>query len=389
MNNTPLNGIKVVELARILAGPWIGQTLADLGADVIKVESPAGDDTRQWGPPWIDTAGEQTAAYFHCCNRGKQSVVADLKSKRGRQLVTQLASQADIFIENFKVGGLQQYELDYDTLSKSNRRLIYCSLTGFGQTGPYAHRPGYDFMIQGMSGIMDLTGEPDGEPQKMGVAFADIFTGLYGVIAIQAALAHREKTGRGQHIDLSLFDCMTGVLANQAMNYLTTGTSPTRLGNAHPNIAPYQTIPVSDGHIVIAVGNDGQFARLCTVLGLDELADDQRFSTNAMRVVNRVSLEELLVAQTSKWTRSDLLTSLEKQVVPAGPINSVADVFNDPQFIARGMQTNMDGIPGVRCPIVMSDSEMPQPGRAPALGEHTVEICEQLAMTEPSSAGEI
>jgi crotonobetainyl-CoA:carnitine CoA-transferase CaiB-like acyl-CoA transferase len=386
MNNTPLNGIKVVELARILAGPWIGQTLADLGADVIKVESPAGDDTRRWGPPWIDTAGEQTAAYFHCCNRGKQSLVADLKTSSGKHLVTQLASQTDIFIENFKVGGLQQYGLDYDTLSKTNRRLIYCSVTGFGQTGPYAHRPGYDFMIQGMSGIMDLTGEPDGAPQKTGVAFADIFTGLYGVIAIQAALAHRQKTGRGQHIDLSLFDCMTGVLANQAMNYLASGNSPTRLGNAHPNIAPYQTIPVSDGHIVIAVGNDGQFARLCTVLGLNELADDQRYRTNAMRVVNRVSLEELLVAQTSKWTRSDLLKSLEKHVVPAGPINSVADVFNDPQFIARGMQTNTDGIPGVRCPIVMSDSEMSQPGRAPALGEHTVEICEQLAMAEPPPA---
>ena len=266
--NKPLEGVRVVELARILAGPWIGQTLADLGAEVIKVESPEGDDTRTWGPPYIETEGERAAAYYHACNRGKRSVVADFTTPEGQKLVRRLAETSDVLIENFKVGGLAKYGLDYAALNAVNPRLIYCSVTGFGQTGPYAQRAGYDFMIQGMAGIMDLTGDPQGEPQKMGVAFADIFTGVYGVVAIQAALLQRARTGLGQHIDMALLDCMSGVLANQAMNYLASGVAPTRLGNSHPNIAPYQTFAVADGHIIIAVGNDQQFLRLCGVLGL-------------------------------------------------------------------------------------------------------------------------
>ncbi len=370
MNKAPLSGIKVVELARILAGPWIGQTLSDLGCDVIKVESPSGDDTRQWGPPWIETDGEQTAAYFHACNRGKQSITVDLKTPEGQAQVRTLVAEADVLIENFKVGGLTQYGLDKDTLCKDFPKLIYCSVTGFGQTGPYASRAGYDFMIQGMAGIMDLTGDPAGEPQKIGVAFADIFTGLYGVIGIQSALLQRQQTGKGQHIDMSLFDCMGGVLANQSMNYLASGDAPTRMGNKHPNIAPYQTFPVSDGHLIIAVGNDQQFHRLCGALDIDAIKDDPRFTTNAQRVQNRDPLEILISEQTIKWTRQQLLKALERAVVPAGPINTVADVFDDVQFQARGMQINPDGVPGVRTPITFSDAKLNLERRAPKLGEH-------------------
>ena len=370
MNAAPLSGIKVVELARILAGPWIGQTLSDLGCEVIKVESPDGDDTRTWGPPWIETEGERSAAYFHACNRGKKSVTVDLKTSEGRDYVRTLLADADVFIENFKVGGLTQYGLDAQTLCKQFPKLIYCSVTGFGQTGPYATRAGYDFMIQGMAGIMDLTGEPDGSPQKMGVAFADIFTGLYGVVGIQSALLQRHQTGKGQHIDMSLFDCMSGVLANQSMNFLASGNAPTRMGNKHPNIAPYQTFPVEDGHLIIAVGNDQQFQRLCKALSLNNLADDDRFASNALRVQNRDDLEALLSEQTNKWTRQALLDALEVAVVPAGPINTVADVFADKQFQARGMQIHPDGIPGVRTPIKFSDAELSLDKRAPNLGEH-------------------
>ena len=265
-SGSPLAGIKVLELARILAGPWCGQTLADLGADVIKVESPEGDDTRKWGPPWIEREGEKAAAYYHAANRGKRSVTADFTTDEGRALVLGLAREADVLIENFKVGGLKKYGLDYESLKAVNPKLIYCSITGFGQDGPYAARAGYDFMIQGMSGIMDLTGDPSGEPQKIGVAFADIFTGVYSVVAIQAALIARARTGEGQHIDMALLDCMTGVLANQAMNYLASGNVPKRLGNAHPNISPYQTFAVADGHLIVACGNDGQFVRLAEIL---------------------------------------------------------------------------------------------------------------------------
>ncbi len=371
MNNAtaPLDGIKVVELARILAGPWAGQTLADLGAEVIKVESPEGDDTRQWGPPWIDNKGETSAAYFHGCNRGKSSVVCDLKNPEHLAKLRNVISEADVLIENFKVGGLEKYSLDYESLKQSNPKLIYCSITGFGQDGPYAKRAGYDFMIQGMSGIMDLTGEPEGQPQKMGVAFADIFTGLYSVIAIQSALLHRQTSGLGQHIDMALFDCMTGVLANQSMNFLASGKTPSRMGNQHPNIAPYQTFEVNDGHLIIAVGNDKQFVRLCEALGTQALSTDSRFVSNSLRIKNRQALDNALAPVVAKWSREKLLQALENAVVPAGPINTVEDVFNDPQFIARNMQIDSQGVPGVRTPIKFSANTLNTDKPSPALGE--------------------
>ncbi len=369
MHNTPLDGLKVIELARILAGPWVGQTLSDLGAEVIKVESPEGDDTRRWGPPFIDVDGEQSAAYFHACNRGKRSVTADFRTEEGRALVRRLVADADVVVENFKLGGLDKYGLDYESLKTINPKLIYCSITGFGHDGPYAERAGYDFMIQGMSGIMDLTGTPDGEPQKIGVAFADIFTGLYSVIAIQSALIMRQRTGKGQHIDMALFDCMTGVLANQAMNYLASGISPKRMGNEHPNIAPYQTLPVADGYFIIACGNDGQFAKLTDVLGVGELASDERFATNSTRVANRAALTDILEERTRHWKRDDLLVKLSARGVPAGPINTVSDVFNDPQFIARGMKIDPQEVPGLRTPIRFSDAALKLDLRSPKLGQ--------------------
>jgi crotonobetainyl-CoA:carnitine CoA-transferase CaiB-like acyl-CoA transferase len=374
-----LAGLKVIELARILAGPWAGQTLADLGADVIKVESPEGDDTRSWGPPFIENGGETSAAYFHACNRGKRSIVADFRTQEGADLVRALIADADVVIENFKVGGLTKYGLDYASLKAINPRLVYCSITGFGQTGPYRERAGYDFLIQGMAGIMDLTGDPQGEPQKIGVAFSDIFTGLYSVIAIQAALAQRERTGVGQHIDMALLDTSVGVLANQAMNFLATGTPPRRLGNAHPNIAPYQTFATSDGHLILAVGNDGQFARFASVIGKPELATDPRFLTNAARVANRVALTALLAAELAIWQRDVLLNRLEVAHVPAGPINTLEDVFTDAQVLARGMQIDIDGIPGVRSPITMSGSELALTRRSPRLGEHGDEIRAEIS----------
>jgi len=377
--------LRVVELARILAGPWIGQILADLGADVTKVESPRGDDTRSWGPPFVDVEGEEVAAYFHSCNRGKRSFVADFNSEADREAVFDLISHADVVIENFKVGGLKKYGLDYASLSQHHPRLIYCSVTGFGQTGPYASRAGYDFVIQAMSGIMDLTGDPKGEPQKIGVALADIITGLYGTIAIQAALSHRLETGRGQHIDMSLLDCMTGVLANQAMNYLATGVPPKRMGNEHPNIAPYQTFEVDDGRIVVAVGNDNQFRHLCDLLGCSSLAEDDQFSTNIARVENRESLVTALSERFRSWQRGALLDALESCGVPAGPINAVSDVFADPQVIHRGLQINPAGIKTVRSPLTMSDLPLQLDRRAPKLGEHTQEIKAELTARATSS----
>lgn len=377
---TPLAGLRVVELARILAGPWIGQTLADLGADVIKVESPQGDDTRGWGPPWIDVDAGRSAAYFHGCNRGKRSLVVDFATEEGQKIIVSLVRSADVFIENFKVGGLAKYGLDAEALMALNPRLVVCSVTGFGQDGPYASRAGYDFMIQGMSGIMDLTGEPDGAPQKMGVAFADIFTGLYGTIAVQAALAERERTGRGSHVDMALFDTMTGVLANQAMNYLVTGVSPRRMGNAHPNIVPYQPFATADGHLIVAVGNDAQFARFCKAIGLDALPADARFATNGARVTHREELVRLLSGTIATWRRDDLLAALEKSVVPAGPINTVADVFADPQFAHRGIRIENDGVPGLRTPIVLDGKPASSGRRAPELGEHTREILAELGL---------
>ncbi|WP_043613413.1 CaiB/BaiF CoA-transferase family protein [Ensifer sp. ZNC0028] len=385
----PLKGIRVLELARILAGPWIGQTLADLGADVIKVESPDGDDTRTWGPPFVAGEDGETldAAYFHACNRGKRSVVLDFTTEEGQEAVRRLATQSDVLLENFKVGGLTKYGLDYESLKKINPRLIYCSVTGFGQDGPYAHRAGYDYIVQGMSGIMDLTGEPDREPQKIGVAFADIFTGLYGVIAVQAALAQRERTGEGQQIDMALLDCMTGVLANQALNFLVSGKAPRRLGNAHPNIAPYQVFPTSDGHLIVAVGNDRQFVKFCTLLGRSDLASDERYLTNALRVQNRDTLTPELSAETAKIERDTLLKLLEDAGVPGGPINTVADVFADPQIEHRQMRvdTPHSGAaggtsPGVRTPIRFSAAELALDRGVPRLGEHTAEVLTEIGM---------
>lgn len=380
---TPLTGLRVLELARILAGPWIGQTLADLGADVIKVESPEGDDTRRWGPPFVrGPAGENLdSAYFHSCNRGKRSLVADFRTTEGQQIVRRLAQKSDVLIENFKVGGLTKYGLDYESLHTLNPRLVYCSVTGFGQTGPYAHRAGYDFIVQGMGGIMDLTGEPDGAPQKIGVAFADIFTGTYGTIAVLAALAQRERTGLGQHVDMALLDSMVGVLANQSLNYLVSGNTPRRMGNAHPNIVPYQTFPVRDGHVIIAVGNDAQFGRLCEFLGTPALATDSRYATNAARVGNRAALVARLTELLATRSRAELLNAMEERGIPAGPINTVADVFADPQVLHRQMVTNLGpgcDIPSVRTPIQFSDAQLSLQRAAPRLGEHTAQILSEL-----------
>ena len=369
--STPLNGIKVVELARILAGPWAGQTLADLGAEVIKVESPDGDDTRTWGPPFIETDAGRTAAYFHSCNRGKKSVVLDFKTKQGAADLLGLIADADILIENFKVGGLAKYGLDYESLRKLNPSLIYCSITGFGQTGPYANRAGYDFLMQGMSGLMSITGEPDQQPQKVGVAVTDVFTGLYSVIAIQAALAHRTQTGEGQHIDMSLLDVSAAVSANQGMNYLASGTAPNRRGNDHPNIVPYRVFATSDGHVILAVGNDSQFTKLCHILGCDDLANDLKFSTNEARVTNRDALVALLEPLTSKHTKVHLLAMCETRGVPAGPINTMKDLFDDPQVQHRELQLDLNGVPSIRNPIRFSKSALNQNTASPDLGADT------------------
>ena len=386
MSDSPLKGIRVIELARILAGPWAGQLLADLGADVIKVESPqGGDDTRKWGPPFVMSHdGENlSAAYYHSCNRGKRSVALDFSTAEGAETVRELVKTADVLIENFKLGGLKKYGLDYESLKAINPRLVYCSITGFGQDGPYAPRPGYDFIIQGMAGMMSITGEPGREPQKAGVAVADIFTGLYSVIAIQAALRHAEQTGQGQHIDMALFDTQISVLANQNLNYLVSGKSPIQMGNAHMNIAPYEVLPVRDGHIILAVGNDGQFQRFCDVVGLAELPPDPDFATNPARVANRVRLREKIVARLASFDRAPLLADLEKAGVPASPINTIGQMFDDPQAIARGMRLDLDDghgnkLPSVRAPMVMSETPLIYDKPSPRLGEHTEEILAEL-----------
>ncbi len=393
-SNTPLAGLKVIELARILAGPWIGQTLADLGAEVIKIESPEGDDTRRWGPPFVRDAdgNNEDAAYFHCCNRGKRSVIADLRTAEGVALVRDLVADADVLIENFKVGGLAKYGLDYPSLSILNPRLVYCSITGFGQDGPYAKRAGYDAMIQAMGGLMSITGEAQGQPQKVGVAIGDLCAGLYGVIAIQAALAQRERTGRGQQVDIALLDTMVAMLANQNLNYLVSGKVPTRLGNAHPNIVPYQVFAVRDGHIMLAVGNDAQFAQFCAVIGQAELARDPRFARNAARVQHRDELVKHLDAALIKRDRDELLAQLEQQGVPAGPINRIDQVFDDAQVRHRGMQLELESachedgrIPGVRTPIQFSDAELALSQRSPRLGEHTDAVIRGLDANRPAS----
>ena len=364
----PLTGIKIVELARILAGPWAGQVLADLGAEVIKVESPEGDDTRRWGPPFVENPdGTRDAAYFHATNRNKRSVTADFRTPEGKALVHELLRDADVVIENFKLGDLAHYGLDYDSLKEEHPRLVYCSITGFGQDGPYAARPGYDFIIQGMSGIMDLSGQADGPPTKLGVAYADIMTGLYAVIAIQAALHQRHTTGRGQHIDMALLDVMTGTLANQAMNYLVSGVSPRRIGMAHPNIMPYDGFETADGWIIVAVGNDSQFERFATLIDLPE---NLQWATNAGRVADRAALHHAIAAQVGDWERDALLADLEEQGIPAGPINTVGQALSDPQIAARGMVLDLgDGLKGLRTPIRFSDAELAPPKRSPKLGE--------------------
>jgi crotonobetainyl-CoA:carnitine CoA-transferase CaiB-like acyl-CoA transferase len=365
----PLAGLKVIELARVLAGPLAGQTLADLGAEVIKVESPAGDDTRQWGPPFVDHDGEKTAAYFHCCNRGKKSVVIDFRTPEGQAQVRQLVADADILIENFKVDGLAKYGLDYASLSALNPRLIYCSITGFGQDGPYAKRAGYDYIIQGMSGLMSVTGEPDGQPQKVGVAVTDIFTGIYACTGILAAVNQRHTTGRGQHIDMALLDVATAVMTNQAMNYLVTDRVPSRMGNAHPNIVPYQVFDCSDGHIIVASGNDGQYRNFCGLLGLQELAEHPDYATNAARLEHREKLSTLLTQKTFAWAKADLLAACEAHGVPAGPINNMEETFADPQVVHRGLRVDLDGVPSVRLPIRFSDADVSPKKASPKLGE--------------------
>jgi crotonobetainyl-CoA:carnitine CoA-transferase CaiB-like acyl-CoA transferase len=373
----PYAGLRVLELARVLAGPWIGQTLADLGAQVIKIESPEGDETRRWGPPFLTNADGSAAdaAYFHSCNRGKESLVLDFRKTGDREQVVRLAREADVVIENFKVGGLEKYGLDHASLAPLNPALVYCSISGFGQDGRYANRPGYDFVAQAMSGLMDITGEPGRAPQKVGVAVADIVTGLYGLIGIQAALAERARSGRGQRVDVALLDSTMGILANQVMNRLIGNLTPTRMGNAHPNIAPYQEFRTGDGFIVVAVGNDAQFRCLCEALGCAALAADPRFADNGARVRNRASLEQSLAPLLAALRRADALARLQAAGVPSGPINTVAEAFADPNTRERGMVAacpvegyNVASIPGLVTPIRFSRSRTNPSRPAPRLG---------------------
>ncbi len=386
----PLAGFRVLDLSRILAGPWASQMLADLGAEVIKIERPGrGDDTRGWGPPYMpDESGNATseAAYFHGANRGKLSVCIDISSQQGQQLIRQLAEQCDVLIENFKVGGLQKYGLDYASLKVINPKLIYCSITGFGQTGPYREFAGYDFMIQAMGGLMSVTGEREGEPMKVGVALSDVMTGLYAANAIQAALIHRLRGGEGQHIDLALLDVQVATLANQAMNYLASGNNPQRLGNAHPNIVPYQAFQTADGYLILAVGNDAQFARFCDLAGRPELAKDERFTTNSNRVKNREILipdlvEIMLTQDTDAW-----LEQLNQKGIPCGPIANIDQVFDNPQVQHRGMLLELDHpvagkVPSVANPIRLSESAVTYDKAPPLLGQHTEQVvCDLLGL---------
>ncbi|ALE90280.1 CaiB/BaiF CoA transferase family protein [Pseudomonas versuta] len=386
-----LSHLRVLDLSRVLAGPWAGQILADLGAEVIKVERPGnGDDTRAWGPPFLkDAYGESTgeAAYYLSANRNKQSVTIDFTKPEGQRLVRELAAKSDILIENFKVGGLEAYGLDYASLKALNPRLIYCSITGFGQTGPYARRAGYDFMIQGLGGLMSLTGLPEGYegagPVKVGVALTDILTGLYSTVAILAALAHRQEGGAGQHIDMALLDVQVACLANQAMNYLTTGVSPQRLGNAHPNIVPYQDFPTADGDFILTVGNDNQFRKFAEVAGRPEWGDDPRFVSNKQRVANRAVLVPLIRQATVFKTTAEWVSQLEAVGVPCGPINDLAQVFADPQVQARGLAMQLPHalaglVPQVASPIRLSGTPVEYRNAPPLLGEHTQEILERV-----------
>ncbi len=385
MSAKPLAGVRVLELARILAGPWAGQLLADLGAEVIKVERPVeGDDTRHWGPPFLQDSqgGSLDAAYFHACNRGKRSIAIDIASAEGQAEVRRLVTQSDVVIENFKVGALARYGLDHANLLAVNPGLITCSITGFGQTGPYAPRAGYDFIVQAMGGAMSLTGEPDGAPQKAGVAYADIFTGLYSTVAILAALRQRDLTGVGAHIDMALLDAQVGVLANQALNFMASGVAPTRMGNAHPNLVPYQSFRTADGDIIVAVGNDRQFTKFCAILGLEGLASDDRYRTNAGRVTNRGTLIPELAQAVLIWTRDALATRLEAEGVPGGPINPIDAVFADPQVIARGLAIASPGpdglLPGLASPIVINGVRQNANRAAPRLDADGAAIRREL-----------
>src|SRR5437868_2691277 len=384
----PLSGVRVLELARILAGPWAGQILADLGADVIKVERKGtGDDTRAWGPPFVPAAdgSHLGSAYFHGTNRGKRSIELDFEAEEGQRIVRKLAARSDVLIENFKVGGLKKFGLDYASLVQDYPRLIYCSVTGFGQDGPYASRAGYDLMAQGMGGFMSLTGLADGEPTRAGVPVSDIMTGMYSVIGILAALQRRERTGKGGYVDTALVDTTVGVLANQGMNYLISRKVPERIGNAHPNIVPYQVFTVADGYIIIATGNDSQYQKLCGVLGAPELAKDPAYIDNKARLANRAELIGKLTALTMTFKMQDLADQLEKVGVPAGPINNLDHVFDDPHVKHRKMRLDIPNafakagsIPGIRTPIVVDGQPMAAEHSAPRLGEHTAEILKEI-----------
>lgn len=382
-----LSHLRVLDLSRVLAGPWCGQLFADLGADVIKVERPgAGDDTRTWGPPWMHTAdggSSGESAYFMAANRNKRSITVDVSRPEGQAIVRALATDSDVLLENYKVGGLRQYGLDYDSMSALNPRLVYCSITGFGQTGPYAPRAGYDFIIQGMGGLMSITGEhdalPGGGPQKVGVAVADLMTGMYAAVAVLAAIAERERSGQGQHVDMALLDTQVAMTANMAMNYLATGKPPGRAGNAHPNIVPYQTFEAADGHVIVAVGNDGQFRKLCQVAGCEALADDPRFATNPARVKYRETLVPLLAERIRQQPARHWADALESVGVPCGPINDIGQALADPQVQARGMRVDLPHPTAGTVPLVASPMRLsrtpPQYHRAPpTLGQHTDEV---------------
>ena len=369
--SAPLAGLKVLELARVLAGPWVGQVLADLGADVIKVESPEGDGTREWGPPWIIREdGSREAAYYHACNRGKRSIIADFDDPEDRARVAALCDSADVVVENFKPGTLARFGLDYARIAATNPRVIYCSITGFGQTGPRRDEPGYDFVVQAMSGMMSLTGEPDGEPMKMGISISDLSCGLWSTIAVQSALLMRERTGRGQHIDMALLDCSVALLANQAMSYFASGANPPRMGNAHAQVVPYGVFEVADGAVVLAPANDRLFVKLMHLLDRGDLADDPRLQDNAGRIAHRDWMEREIRATLRGWQRETLLQHCKAHGVPAGPINQLDQLFADPQVQARGLQLNLDGIASVRSPFIFSDAELALETPSPRLGEH-------------------
>ncbi|QIL81145.1 CoA transferase [Diaphorobacter sp. HDW4A] len=410
MTLSALSGIKVLDLSRVLAGPWCTQMLADLGADVIKVERPiAGDDTRHWGPPFLrDDDGEATqqASYYTSCNRNKRSITIDMATPEGQRLIRKMAAEADVLVENFKVGGLKQYSLDYDSLNTVNPRLIYCSVTGFGQTGPYAERAGYDLMVQAMSGLMSITGHADGEPGggplKVGVAVIDVFTGLYAANAVQAALHARNASGKGQHIDMALLDVAMAIQCNQASGYLASGKAPTRAGNLHPSLAPYQDFPSADGNVLLAIGNDGQFARFCATVNHPEWSADERFATNSNRVKHRAALLALMMPVMKTRTTGEWVTLFEDKAVPCGPINTLAEAFDDPQVKARGLRIDLprwgneadvapapDGVstvPGVVNPIRMSGTPITYRNAAPSLGQHTDEVLREIGLADADIA---